>query len=91
MCRDEWPVVKAAVPPAAAIAVSPVLGLDVQRALRPALPVAVAVAVAVAGQGGWSVAAAHRADASRRLMATTATVNALLGLVIIAVEIAVMH
>ncbi|MGX1508924.1 hypothetical protein [Streptomyces collinus] len=87
MCRDEWPVVKAAVPPAAAIAVSPVLGLDVQRALRPALP----VSVAVAGQGGWSVAAAHRADASRPLMVTTATVNALLGLVIIAVEIAVMH
>ncbi|WP_370664665.1 hypothetical protein [Streptomyces sp. IBSBF 2507] len=38
-----------------------------------------------------SVAAAHRADVSRRLMVTTATVNALLVLVIIAVEIAVTH
>ncbi|MFD8535132.1 hypothetical protein [Streptomyces rubrogriseus] len=85
VCRDEWPVVKAAVPPAAAIAVSPVLGLDVQRALW------LALSVAVAGQVGWSVAAAHRAGASGRLMVTTATVNALLGLVIIAVKIAVTH
>ena len=85
VCRDEWPIVKAAVPPAAAIAVSPLLRLDVQSALW------LALSVAVAGQVGWSVAAAHRAGASRRLMATTATVNVLLGLAIIAVKIALTH
>ncbi|OMI84740.1 hypothetical protein ACGH52_01710 [Streptomyces sp. BBFR25] len=85
VCREEWPIVKAAVPPAAAIAVSPVLGLGVQGALW------LALSVAVAGQVGWSVAAAHRAGASRRLVATTATVNVLLGLVIVVVKIAVTH
>ncbi|MEV8247477.1 hypothetical protein AB0R01_27475 [Streptomyces rochei] len=85
VCREEWPIVKAAVPPAAAIAVSPVLGLDVQATLW------LALSVAVTGQVGWSVAAAHRAGAPLRLMATTATVNVLLGLAIVAVKIAVTH
>lgn len=85
VCRDEWPIVKAAVPPAAAIAVSPLLGLDVQGALW------LALSVAVAGQVGWSVAAAHRAGASRRLVATTASVNLLLGLMIVVVKIALTH
>ncbi|MDV6291093.1 hypothetical protein R2F25_37095 [Streptomyces sp. UP1A-1] len=85
VCREEWPIVKAAVPPAAAIAVSPVLGLDVQGTLW------LALSVAVTGQVGWSVAAAHRAGAPWRLMAITATVNVLLGLAIVAVKIAVTH
>lgn len=54
VCRDEWPIVNAAVPPAAAVALSPVLGLDVPGALW------LAIAVAVAGQVGWSAAAARR-------------------------------
>ncbi|MEW1993825.1 hypothetical protein ACFWFH_09000 [Streptomyces coelicoflavus] len=85
VCREEWPIVKAAVPPAAAIAVSPALGLDVPGTLW------LALSVAVAGQVGWSVAAAHRAGATRRLVATTATVNVLLGLVIVVVKITVTH
>lgn len=85
VCRDEWPIVKAAVPSAAAVAVSPLLGLDVQGALW------LALSVAVAGQVGWSVAAAHRAGASPRLTAVTASVNVLLGLVIVAVKIALTH
>ncbi|MCQ4198819.1 hypothetical protein ACFW5W_05030 [Streptomyces sp. NPDC058783] len=85
VCREEWPIVKAAVPPAAAIAVSPVLQLDVQATLW------LALSVAVTGQVGWSVAAAHRAGAPLRLMATTATVNVLLGLAIVVVKIAVTH
>ncbi|MBZ6103979.1 MULTISPECIES: hypothetical protein [Streptomyces] len=85
VCREEWPIVKAAVPPAAAIAVSPVLGLDVQGTLW------LALSVAVTGQVGWSLAAAHRAGAPLRLMATTATVNVLLGLAIVVVKIAVTH
>lgn len=84
-CRDEWPIVKAAIPPAAAVAVSPLLGLDVRGALW------LALAVAVAGQVGWSVAAARRAGASPRLMAATASVNLLLGLLIIAFKIFLKH
>ncbi|MEV4788160.1 hypothetical protein AB0K53_22375 [Streptomyces tuirus] len=85
VCRDEWPIVKAAVPPAAAVAVSPLLGLDVRGALW------LALGVAVVGQVGWSVAAARRAGASRRLMAVTASVNLLLGLLIVAVKIVLKH
>ncbi|WP_328770911.1 hypothetical protein [Streptomyces sp. NBC_00286] len=85
VCRDEWPIVKAAVPPAAAVTVSPLLGLDVQGALW------LALSVSVAGQVGWSVAAARRAGASRRLVAATASVNLLLGLLIISFKIVLTH
>ena len=85
VCRDEWPIVKAAVPPAAAVAVSPLLGLDVRGALW------LALCVAVAGQVGWSVAAARRAGASPRLMAATASVNLVLGLLIISFKIVLKH
>ncbi|MEV6172515.1 hypothetical protein AB0L99_30430 [Streptomyces sp. NPDC051954] len=85
VCREEWPIVNAAVPPAVAVAISPVLGLDVQGALW------LALSVAVAGQVGWSVAAARRAAASRRLMAITAAVNLLLGLLIISFKIYLTH
>jgi hypothetical protein len=84
-CRDEWPIVKAAIPPAAAVAVSPLLGLDVRGSLW------LALSVAVAGQVGWSVAAARRAGAPPRLMAATATVNLLLGLLIISFKIFLKH
>lgn len=82
VCRNEWPIVKAAVPPAAAVAVSPLLGLDLPGTLW------LALAVAVAGQVGWSVAAARRAGASWRQSATTAVVNLVLGLLIIAFKLA---
>ncbi|MFI2437162.1 hypothetical protein [Streptomyces sp. NPDC018693] len=85
VCREEWPIVKAAVPPAAAVAVSALLGMDVQGALW------LALGVAVAGQVGWSLAAARRAGASPRLMAVTASVNLLLGLLIISFEVALKH
>jgi hypothetical protein len=85
VCREEWPIVKAALPPAAAVAVSPLVGLDVPGALW------LALSVAVAGQVGWSVAAARRAGASRRLMAVTASVNLLLGLLIISFKLVLTH
>lgn len=85
VCRDEWPIVNAAVPPAVAVAVSPLLGLDVRGALW------LALSVAVAGQVGWSVAAALRAGASRRLLAITASVNLLLGLLIVSFKIVLTH
>ncbi|MEU1475462.1 hypothetical protein [Streptomyces sp. NPDC005760] len=84
-CREEWPIVKAAVPPALAVAVSPLLGLDVQGALW------LALSVAVAGQVGWAMAAARRAGASWRLVAATATVNLLLGLLIISFKVFLKH
>ncbi|MFE3638376.1 hypothetical protein [Streptomyces cellostaticus] len=85
VCREEWPIVEAAVPPAVAVAVSPLLGLDVAGAVW------LAVAVAVAGQVGWSAVGARRAGASWRLVSVTAAVNLLLGLVIIAFKIALTH
>ncbi|MFE1835183.1 hypothetical protein [Streptomyces sviceus] len=84
-CREEWPIVKAAVPPAAAVAVSPLLGLDVQGALW------LALSVAVAEQVAWSVAAARRARATWRLVAVTASVNLLLGLLIISFKVILKH
>ncbi|MFD5798668.1 hypothetical protein [Streptomyces diastatochromogenes] len=85
VCREEWPIVKAAVPPALAVAVSPLLGLDVEGAVW------LAVAVAVAGQVGWSAAGARQSGASWRLVSATATINLLLGLVIISFKIALTH
>ncbi|MGW9026086.1 hypothetical protein ACWGQ5_18145 [Streptomyces sp. NPDC055722] len=74
-CRDEWPIVKAAVPPA--VAVGPLLGMDAQGGFW------LALAVAVAGQVGWSAAAARRAGASWPLVVVSAAVNLVLGLLII--------
>ncbi|MEU1179158.1 hypothetical protein ABZ464_16185 [Streptomyces sp. NPDC005820] len=85
VCREEWPIVEAAVPPAVAVAVSPVLGLDLAGALW------LALSVAVAGQVGWSAAAARRAGAGWRLVAVTASVNLLLGLLIIAFKLLITH
>lgn len=84
-CRDEWPIVKAAVPPAVALAVSPLLGLDVQGAVW------LALAVAVAGQVGWSVAAARRAGAPWGLTVVTASVNLVIGLLILTFKIVLTH
>ncbi|MFJ7152439.1 hypothetical protein ACIQVT_30320 [Streptomyces sp. NPDC100445] len=85
VCREEWPIVEAAVPPAVAVAVSPLFGLGVVGAGW------LAVAVAVAGQVGWSAVGARRAGASWRLVAGTAAVNLLLGLAIITFKLAVTH
>jgi hypothetical protein len=85
VCREEWPIVKASVPPAVAVTVSPLLGLDVQGGLW------LALSVALAGQIGWSVAAARGAGAARRLVATTTVVNVLLGTVIVVLKIALTH
>ncbi|MFF4760887.1 hypothetical protein [Streptomyces sp. NPDC001292] len=85
VCRDEWPIVEAALPPALALAVSPLLGLDLSGSLW------LALAVAVAGQVGWSAAAARRAGASWGLVAGTAAVNLVIGLLILAFKIVFTH
>ncbi|MFC9129099.1 hypothetical protein ACFT4A_19910 [Streptomyces sp. NPDC057099] len=81
VCREEWPILEAAVPPAAAVAISPLLPLDMPGTLW------LALSVAVAGQVGWSLAAAARAGASGKQMAVSASVNLLLGLLIIILKI----
>ncbi|MGX1564124.1 hypothetical protein [Streptomyces sp. NPDC055506] len=81
VCREEWPILEAAVPSAVAVAISALLPLDMPGTLW------LALSVAVAGQVGWSLAAAARAGASGRQMAVSAAVNLLLGLLIIILKI----
>ncbi|MET7456468.1 hypothetical protein ABZT03_32225 [Streptomyces sp. NPDC005574] len=85
VCREEWPIVEASGPPAIAVAVSPLLGLGVDGALW------LALGVAVAGQVGWSAAAARHAGAAWRLVVTAASINLLLGLVIISFKLFLTH
>ncbi|MFG1948575.1 hypothetical protein [Nonomuraea sp. NPDC048826] len=83
-CAEEWPIVKAAGPPAVAVAVGPLLGLGGQGTVW------LALAVAVAGQVGWAATAAVRIGASTRMVVVTSLINLLLGLVIVALK-AVLH
>ncbi len=81
---EEWPIVKAAVPPAVAVAVGPWLGLGPQGTAW------LALAVAVAGQVGWAATAAVKIGAPFRMVVFTSVINLLLGLVIVAMK-AVLH
>ncbi|MGW2252985.1 hypothetical protein ACWCXH_22695 [Kitasatospora sp. NPDC001660] len=81
----EWPIVMAAVPPAAAVAISPLLGIGVTGTAWFALAVAGAELV------GWASAALVRAGATRRLVVVSGAVNLLLGLIIAAAKAALQH
>ncbi|MFJ6939859.1 hypothetical protein [Streptomyces sp. NPDC101132] len=81
----ERPVIDAALPPALALLVSPLLGMDEQGSVW------LALGVAIAGQVGWATAGAVRAGAPRKLVALCALVNLLLGLVIVAAKAALTH
>ncbi|MFC4058726.1 hypothetical protein ACFOWE_10500 [Planomonospora corallina] len=83
-CAEEWPIVEAAVPPAVAVAVGPLLGLGAQGTAW------LALAVAVAGQVGWAATAAVRIGAPPRMVVVTSVINLLLGLVVVALK-AVLH
>lgn len=85
VCRDEWPIAQAALPPALALTVSPLFGLDLAGGLW------LALSVAVAGQVGWSAAAARRAGASWGLVAGTAAVNLVIGLLILVFKVVLTH
>ncbi|MFE6686353.1 hypothetical protein ACFVFQ_07715 [Streptomyces sp. NPDC057743] len=76
----EWPIAQAALAPAIAVAISPLLRLDLPGTAWFAL------AVAVAEQVGWASAAAIRAGASRRLVVASALVNLVLGLIIVVLK-----
>ncbi|MEV1051380.1 hypothetical protein [Streptomyces sp. NPDC049887] len=85
VCRAERPILEAAVPPAVAVAVSPLLGLDLEGTVW------LALAVAVAGQVGWAATAAFRAGASARIVIAAGVVNLVLGLLIVAFKVALKH
>jgi hypothetical protein len=83
--RHEWPVVEAALLPAAVVAVSPLLGLGLSGTRW------LALAVAVAQQVAWACLGALHAGASRNQAVVEGAVNLLLGLVIVAAKAALSH
>ena len=85
VCADEWPLVETAVPPAVAVAVSPLLGLGPDGAAW------LGLAVAVAEQVGWASVALVRAGAPPRVVVGAGAVNLLLGLVIVALKAGLHH
>ncbi|MFJ9849408.1 hypothetical protein [Streptomyces sp. NPDC101150] len=80
VCADEWPIVQAAVPPAVAVAVSPLLGIGPDGAAW------LGLSVAAAEQVGWASVAVVRAGAPRHLVLVAGAVNLLLGLIIVALK-----
>jgi hypothetical protein len=83
--EHEWSIVEAALLPALAVAISPVLGLDLAGTAW------LALGVAVAQQVTWAFLGAIRAGASRRQAAFEGLANLVLGLVIVAAKAAVGH
>ncbi|MFE0581864.1 hypothetical protein [Streptomyces sp. NPDC058874] len=83
--REERPIIEAAVPPAAAAAITPLFGLGPQGIAW------LALLVALAGQVGWATVAARRAGASRRLMVIAGAVNLFLGLLIVLLKAGLQH
>jgi hypothetical protein len=84
-CAEERAIVQATVPPAGAVAISPLLGLGLQGTAW------LALGVALVGQVGWGIVAASRAGASRRLMLLAGATNLLLGLIIVVLKVALQH
>ncbi|MFB7291915.1 hypothetical protein [Actinacidiphila glaucinigra] len=85
VCVGEWPIVQAALLPAAAVAVSPLLGLGLEGTAW------LALGVAVVQQVGWASAAVIRVGASRWAVVSVGIVNLVLGLVIVAAKVALQH
>ncbi|MER7466489.1 hypothetical protein [Streptomyces sp. NPDC097981] len=81
----EWPIVEAAALPAAAVALSGLLGLDYAGTAW------LAMTVAVAQQVIWACVGAARAGATRGQLATEGVVNLVLGLIIVATKAALKH
>lgn len=81
----EWSIVEAAALPAAAVALSPLLGLSL------AATEWLALGVAVAQQVFWATLGAARAGAPRRSMLAEGAVNLVLGLVIVTAKAALGH
>jgi hypothetical protein len=85
VCAHEWPIAQASGPPAAAVAISPLLGLGLEGTAW------LALGVAVVQQVAWASAGVLRAGASRRAVVFAGAVNLALGLVIVAAKAAIQH
>ena len=83
--RREWPIVQAAVPPAAAVGIGVLLGLSDAGAAW------LALAVAVGSQLGWALYVAAKAGATRGRMVAAGVINLFLGLVIVLLKAALTH
>lgn len=81
----EWSIVEAAVLPAAAVGISPVLGLDLAGAAW------LALGTAVAQQVTWACLGAKRAGATSGQVVVEGVVNLLLGLAIVAAKASLGH
>jgi hypothetical protein len=85
VAAHEWPIVEAAALPAAVVAVSPLLGLNL------AATEWLALGVAVAQQVFWASMGAARAGVPRPQMIAEGAVNLLLGLIIVGAKAALNH
>ncbi|MFI7061292.1 hypothetical protein ACIBL3_09935 [Kribbella sp. NPDC050124] len=83
--RREWPIVQAAVPPAAAAGIAGLLGVPDAGAAW------LALAVAVGSQLGWALYVAARAGATWTRLVAAGVVNLVLGLVIVLLKAALTH
>lgn len=84
-CREEWPLVQAAVPPAVVAFTWSLWGGSDPTAAW------LALATAVTEQVGWAAAAARQLGCSWWTTTGTAVINLLLGLVIVALKAGVHH
>lgn len=83
--RGEWPLLQAALPPAATALLFGLFGAGNATAAWAAL------VAALAGQVGWASITTFRAGASASLLVLTAAVNLVLGLLIVVLKAALHH
>jgi hypothetical protein len=83
--RRDWPIVQAAVPPAAAAGIGALFGLSNAGAAW------LALLVAVGSQLGWALYVAASAGATRGRMVAAGVVNLVLGLLIVLLKAALTH
>jgi hypothetical protein len=81
----EWPLFAAALPPAAAATICGVLGVDSLVAAW------LTLAVAIGHQVAWAVLSARRVGATVRAAIGAGIVNLVLGLIIVALKVALQH
>jgi hypothetical protein len=85
VAQREWPIAQASLPPAVAAAVAAVAGASNQVVGWSAL------LTALAAQLTWALIAAHRAGTTGPIMALSAVINIVLGLVIVLLKALLSH
>ncbi|MFG1622633.1 hypothetical protein [Kribbella sp. NPDC049227] len=83
--RRDWPIVQAAVPPAAAAGIGALVGLSDSGAAW------LALLVAVGSQLGWALYVAASAGATPRRMVAAGVINLFLGLVLVLLKAGLTH